>query len=61
MRSLLNVAYVAIAQSAEDVEELDRELEEWPADVGTRPRTPANSGGIAALMAAARMPQGGGA
>jgi hypothetical protein len=60
LRSLLNVVYVALVQSAEDPDELDRELEAWPADVGDRPATPANDGGMAALMAATRMPQAAG-
>lgn len=59
MRSLLNVAYVALAEGAEDVDELNRELEAAPQSIADddRPRTAASDPGLAALMAATRMPQ----
>jgi hypothetical protein len=56
LRSLLNVAYAALAGATDDVEELDRELESVPSGIVAE-QTAQPSGDLAALMAAARMPQ----
>jgi hypothetical protein len=59
VRELLNVAYAALASNADDVKELDRELEQEPRPTGQSGRTISGSqSGVAEVMRLGRMPGG---